>query len=687
VSFKRKVALLLAVVMILTSFPSSILAAYPSNPAEFELYLENNNIFTESKLLKPANFYTYDRYGLITYGKFNPTDDAKFSRETGMDEPRYLGYTDADQLYTNSLYPNDDRGTKTPIDWLNEHSYQDVDYAEKSWALVTDVNQKNFMLSDMLQFEGVVYNGLTVNAIGQLKAKLLNKASLRNGFSVLTEHKAANGKLYYATFYGQEMGGDTNVDCDVYTQNSTYTLKADQQTLTVPVTVTATADLRGTYVKQSHVKSLRACFGSEKSLDVGNILTATKTVNKIFSRSDLKVGSQVVYLQGNAEMVSTLSGADAYIQHGTKAITIIVEPYPNAYVDIKATVNPSSKQVDGSKDELVTVSVNASLVGYTDLSNIKNWTIYAKLDGEDLTLQTKTNAGGVLSSSANFSFTVVKSKFNADSFLQTFRTTAVVTLNRAIDGESSYQATSLPTADFYKVAPVPDPPPTGGNIKPVAVLGYEETVKAGDETGVDGFGSYDEDGYIAGYNFNTTGATVTDSGEGWRNVWYPYTGQPTKKYKVAVRVTDNKGASDAESNYITVTEPTVNAKIKVTGKLKVNRQVKITNASKSPTHYPLDINKTAWTLQAVSGGTNADIKFNGVLSKVNELNVIFNKQGVYLATLNVTNTLGYTDSTEYLINIGPDLNPVANYSTATTVIRDVNDYGNATIELLDTSYA
>jgi hypothetical protein len=72
---------------------------------------------------------------------------------------------------------------------------------------------------------------------------------------------------------------------------------------------------------------------------------------------------------------------------------------------------------------------------------------------------------------------------------------------------------------------------------------------------------------------------------------------------------------------------------------------------------------------------------------VNELNVIFNKQGVYKATLNVTNTLGYTDSTEYLINIGPDLNPVANYSTATTVIRDVNDYGNATIELLDTSYS
>ncbi|HYE11726.1 MAG TPA: hypothetical protein VEF53_16295 [Patescibacteria group bacterium] len=488
---------------------------------------------------------------------------------------------------------------------------------------------------------------------------------------------------------GKTSTSEVSVDCAITTPSNTYTIKADQTYIEVPVTVTATAKLVGTYVKASQIESLKASFKSYSHTETQkttSVLSATSGGSKeVLNRNNYAPGTHTVTLTGTADLKSNFG--DKYTKQATKTITLVVEPYPSPYVEISAAANPASKQVDGSKDELVTVNVNAALKGYTDTTNIESWIIYAKLDGEDLTLQQKTTAGGLLSSSASFTFTVSKSKFNVDTFLQSFKTTAVVDLYRTVDKDTNYTGTAYATSEFYKIAPVPEPPPTDGNIAPVAILGYEETIKAGEETGVDGLGSYDTDGYIASYNMNTTGATVTDSGEGWRNVWYPYTGQPTKKYKVAVRVTDNKGASDADSNYITVTEPTVNAKIKVAGKLKVNRQVKITNASDSPTHYPLDINKTVWTLQAVSGGTNADIKFNGVLLKVNELNVIFKKQGIYKATLNVTNTLGYTDSTEYLINIGPDLNPVANYSTATAVIRDVNDYGNATIELLDTSYS
>ncbi|MDF2591004.1 MAG: hypothetical protein K0S75_470 [Clostridia bacterium] len=687
-NIKRKLASLLVIVMLFSILPAQIFA-YPDTIGEFEQYFEDNGFPPETPKHRKPNFITYQTYGFVVYGDpWSPTGDGpKYSRETGRNEHRYLGFTAQDASYTNSLFPNDDRGTKTPLQW----TYTSVENAGVSWTKVTDADQKAFMLNTNLQFEGTVYNGLTASWIKQPNAKVLNKASFKNGFSVLTEHKGANGKTYYATLYGQEMGGNTHVDCAVTTPANTYTIKADQQSVTVPVTVKATADLDGTYVKATHIKTLIASFEDKKSPTVGNITTATITKDKILNRNEYTPGTHTVYLQGTAEMVSKLSGADTYMQPGTKAITLIVEPYPSPYVEITATANPAKKQVDGSKDELVTVNVNAALKDYTDTTNIKSWTIFAKLDGEDATLQTKVNPGSVLNSSASFIFTVPKSKFNVNSFKQIFKVTAMATLNRTIDNDPPYQGTTYTYTDFYKLTdpdrdPVPEPP-LPGNLPPIAILNVEETIKAGEETSVDGTGSYDTDGYIAGYNMNTTGATVTDSGEGWRNVWYPYTGQPIKVYKASVKATDDKGASDSDSKFITVEEPTVDAKIKVTGKLKANRSVKITNASDSPTHYPIDNTKTVWTLQAVSAGTNADIKFNGVLRSVNELNVIFKKQGVYKATLHVTNTLGYTDSTEYLINIGPDLAPVANYSMATTVIRDVNDYGNATIELLDTSYS
>jgi hypothetical protein len=675
-------------------FPTSVLA-YPNNVEDFNQYLLDHGIQPKSVLKRDANFKTYERYGLVVYGNY--WGEQKTLKD-GTIEYRYLGYTQTDGNYTNSLFPNDVTGSKTPLQWT---TYKNVDKALDSWDKVADADQKAHMLDPLtnLKFQETPYNGLTVNWIGQSKAKLLNPASLKNGFSVFTQHTGADGKLYYATFYGPEMGGGTNVSCLVTTPANTYTIKADQQSVPVPVTVKATANLIGKYVKQKHVKSLIASFKNSISPDIGNILNATTTkADYVILKSDYpSPGTYIVPLTGTATMRSTLSGSDTYTAQATKNINLIIEGNPGAYVEVTATANPAKKQVDGSKDELVTVTVNAALKKYTDTTNINSWTIKAQLDGEDITLQPKNNPGGTLTSSASFTFTVLKSKFIPKNFIQSFKATAIVHLNRAIDGVKYYEGTNYTETEFYKDKPEPDPmpapelepepDPVDPNIHPVAVLGYQETVRAGDETMVDSLSSYDIDGYIAEHNVYTPNANVINTDEGLANVWYPYTGVPTVKYRVAARVKDNRGAANGTTGYITVTEPTIEAKIIVTGKLKVNRHVTIVSASDSPERYPIDNTKTVWTLQAVSGGTNADIKFNGVLTQVNTLNVLFKKQGVYRATLSVTNTLGFTGTTTYLINIGPDLKPVANYESATTVLRDVKDYGYATIELLDTSYS
>lgn len=692
--FNRYLAVLLVVILLISCMPNNIFA-YPDDATQFIQYLLDHNIAPKSVLKRDANFKTYQRYGLVVYGNY--WGEPKTLKD-GTIEYRYLGYTQTDGNYTNSLFPNDVEGSKTPLQWT---TYKNVDGAPVSWSNVKDTDQKAHMLDPLtnLKFEQKLYNGLTVNWLGTSKAKLLNPASLKNGFSVFTRHTGADGKLYYATFYGPEMGGLTNVSCLVTTPSNTYIIKADQLSVPVPVTIKATANLVGKYVKQKHVKSLIASFKNSISPDIGNILNATTTkADYVILKSDYpSPGTYTVPLIGTATMKSTLSGSDTYTAQDTKYITLIIEGNPNAYVEVTATANPAKKQVDGSKDELVTVTVNAALKGYSDTANIKEWAIFAELDGEKLTTQSKVNIGGTLTSSASFTFTVLKSKFSPNNFIQSFKATAVARLNRAIDGATFYQGIDYTETEFYKDKPQPDPmpapepepepDPVAPNLPPVAVLGYEETVRAGDETMVDSLSSYDTDGYIVEHNVYTPNANVINTGEGLANVWYPYTGIPTLKYRVAARVKDNRGAANGTTGYITVTEPTIEAKINVTGKLKVNRHVTIVSASDSPERYPIDNTKTVWTLQAISGGTNADIKFNGVLTSVNTLNVIFKKQGVYKATLSVTNTVGFKATKEYLINIAPDLKPVADFETATTVLRDVKDYGYAPIELLDTSYS
>lgn len=693
-SIKRIVASLLIAVMIFSFIPVNALTT-PVDQDTFVKYLGEVGIRPASVLGKPAWYPTYsDKFynHLVVYGTpWSPEgESARWSDVTQRFERRYLGWTQNDQPYTNTFFPNDKNGSKTPLQW----NYEVVNGASTSWTkLATDTDQKNFMRTANLSYNGTTYAGLTANWIGTTNAnkgyyeqtKLQNAASWKNGFSVYTQHYGADGKLYYATFNGPEMGGSTDVNGTLTTPSNTYTIKADQQSVTVPVTVTANASLIGPYVKATQIEMLNASF-EDSNKPVAGLTTTTTTKNKILDRTQYTPGTHPVTLSGYVEMQSKLSDCDKYIKPVSKTITLIVEPNPTPYVEVTATANPSSKQVDGSKEEPVTVTVNAKLIGYKDTSNIKSWTIYAKLDGEEITLQQKDTPGGTLTSSAGFSFTVVKSKFNVDSFLQSFKVTATARLNHSIDDTSSYSGTTYTTSHFYKSAP-PEPEPTDGNIPPVAVLYAPETLRAGDEAYINGLGSYDEDGTIVEYMLGTSGANVTDSGEGYANVWYPYTGMEPKEYQAALLVKDNAGDVDTDFRYITVTEPTIKAKISVGGRLKTNRLVKIINGSDSPDHYPIDSSKTVWSLQAVSGGTNADIKFNGVLTGVDELQVIFKRQGVYKATLSVTNTAGFTATTEKLITVGPDLAPVANFETATTVLRDVNDYGNASIELFDTSYS
>jgi hypothetical protein len=141
------------------------------------------------------------------------------------------------------------------------------------------------------------------------------------------------------------------------------------------------------------------------------------------------------------------------------------------------------------------------------------------------------------------------------------------------------------------------------------------------------------------------------------------------------------------STEITVIEPVPDAAIYAEGTLKQNRKVILQSYSSSPTHYPLVASKTKITISAVSGGTNADIKYSGALDGVASKDVLFKKPGKYKATIYVENTLGLSASNDTTFEIVPDEKPFAYFTLPGSAYRNPAEGNQATISIDDMSFS
>lgn len=196
--------------------------------------------------------------------------------------------------------------------------------------------------------------------------------------------------------------------------------------------------------------------------------------------------------------------------------------------------------------------------------------------------------------------------------------------------------------------------------------------------------SYDPDGTIVDYKYNTPGAVEPVSGPfGW--TWYPLSA--LGQHSVRLTVTDNGGLTGSTSAKLVVIQPIPRAEIFIDGTKKQNRKVTLVSKSRSPEHYPIDETKTLWTISPVSGGTAGDIKYLGNLSGMNIKDVLFKKPGTYKATLTVTNTAGFGDSTSMTFEIVPDEPPVVYISVPNKIYRDPTQGNIASAALTDMSFS
>ncbi|AIQ56747.1 hypothetical protein [Paenibacillus borealis] len=362
----------------------------------------------------------------------------------------------------------------------------------------------------------------------------------------------------------------------------------------------------------------------------------------------------------------------------------------------KPSPNPAKFE---DKDVPVQINLKGELLAYKDSSNIEEWVFYAKEKGNESTLKTLKDYSKTLTSSKKIDFTIPKSKYKLPSITQEYELSVVVRFKKPVVTKTGtitslkesytvkagvYGTTNpIPGGDFPGPTSPPNPP---REMKPpVALISAPKTIKAGQEFEASGAGSYDPDGFIKSYYWDTPNAIgeLTDRARG--TLWYDK--EHLGEQSLALTVLDDDSMAGSTSTEITVIEPVPNASIYAEGTLKQNRKVIIRSYSSSPTHYPLVDSKTKITITAVSGGTNADIKYSGALNGVQTMDVLFKKPGRYKATIYVENTLGLSASSEVSFDIVPDEKPFAYFTLPGSAYRNPADGNQATISIDDMSYS
>jgi len=386
------------------------------------------------------------------------------------------------------------------------------------------------------------------------------------------------------------------------------------------------------------------------------------------------------YLQAEAEY-------EAYNYGGT--ITFQYSKFASAVIAGEVKPDPISERFDG-KDVKVKVTIDAEIFEIKDPGAIDYYDVYLNNELGDQKFEAKgIPANRNMKISRTFDFVIPASRMtNKNSHDEVF-----VGRVRACYKPSSYYVDPVngkcmdtgkihASTNVYKEK-APDPPVKG--MGPVAIINAPTEVMLGDDITLDGTSSYDPDGTIEKYVWNTPNAigSLVDVPVG--EVYYNKLGPQ----KVQLCVWDNDGERDCAQHSLVVTEPFVKANIFQSGTLKENRKVTFSEFSFTSSRYPVVQSKNQWTVKALYDDIpQSMIKYAGSLNGKDRFDVLFKQPGDYIVTLSVENTAGYKDTTSRIVTIKPDLPPVTVISAESMIeYRDPKYMNKAKFVLKDNSYS
>jgi hypothetical protein len=342
----------------------------------FKADLTYKGIYTNTQS-KDANYTVYsDKYydHQIVYGGAhnNTGESTRYSKTTGRQEYRYLGYNFGGNDVTNSMFPPDPNGGGSPSSW----HYTEVSGASTLWNNMNDADIKSYMLSEPLTYNGVS-TGLSVNNIGTANALIKSTASWAGGFSVYTEHYY-NGSKRYATLQGDPMGG-VNVGTSITPNLSDYTIGPEQDNAVVNATVKGWASFSG-FTKPSQVNLLTVgCTNNNTYQNAGPGYTGgiTYTSQIILNRSNYPASntdvSKTVTIKSYVKLTSKYN--DEIDGQASTTIQLTIKPLQKPTVTTVSSANPTSIYEKDRGVTPITVHVAGTISSAT---NVDHWEVYAR---------------------------------------------------------------------------------------------------------------------------------------------------------------------------------------------------------------------------------------------------------------------------------------------------------------------
>lgn len=354
--------------------------------------------------------------------------------------------------------------------------------------------------------------------------------------------------------------------------------------------------------------------------------------------------------------------------------------------------NPNPARASGS-DIPVKISIKGLLSAYQISSNIEEWVFFAKETGNEASLKTKKDQAKVFTSQQSFDFLISKTKTNVPNFTQNYTLTVTVRFAQPVitagGSVSSLSETFTINASTYTgPGPSTTPPPTSGPgelYPPFARITAPTKVKGGQSFIVSGANSFDKDGTIVSYAWEQPNANEALYGKS-SDTSYPLSLIGTTQ-TITLKVTDNSGLTGTTSQDVEVVAPVPAPYLTVGGTLKENRKVSLHNETRvRPEDFPIVPAKTKFKIEWLEGnGSNADIKYNGSLNGIDDVDFLVKSPGKYRVSLYVENTAGYGATATKTLTISPDEAPIPYISIPSGAYRDPSDGNRARVVLDDLS--
>lgn len=289
------------------------------------------------------NEEVYQKYQFLIYGspseikhpeqRWKSTSDGNWTFGGGAwngigtrGEYWILGQDYSGKLVHNGLFPDDYNSGTSPLNW----NYRTIMDAEESWNDTSKYQyelQREYMLHSKLSRYNVTYD-LTALDIGLDKARVENFATWGSAGNIYTEKPGAGNTYWIATFRIPPMAGEAKLKCImVFPNGIQYTMKQEENSISIPVSFGAFVEGLSEYAREEHVKIIEAKLSVNGEAE--DIISGTKQLRVekdgtiIINRNDFPNQKKVVLEVSCDAFLATAFVSDSVLYDSTKQ-TIIV---------------------------------------------------------------------------------------------------------------------------------------------------------------------------------------------------------------------------------------------------------------------------------------------------------------------------------------------------------------------------